>query len=50
MVIYPARTIESDVVLICSEGRGVIADNVAFEQSDHIKIGADDLHPQKYTR
>lgn len=50
MVIYPARTVESDVVLIRSEGHSVVADNVGFEESDHIRIGALDLHPQRYTR
>jgi acetyltransferase-like isoleucine patch superfamily enzyme len=50
MVIYPARTVESDVVLICSDGHGVISDNVLFEQSDHVQIGVEHLHPQTYTR
>lgn len=50
MVIYPARTIESDTVLIRAEGRGVISDNVLFEQSDHVRLGEEHLHPQKYTR
>lgn len=50
MVIYPARTIESDTVLIRTEGHGVIADNVRFEQSDHVRMGEERLHPQKYTR
>jgi len=50
MVIYPARTVESDVVLICTDGHGVIAENILFEQSDHVRIGFEDLHPQKYTR
>lgn len=50
MVIYPARTIESDTVLIRAEGRGVISDNVLFEQSDHVRLGEESLHPQKYTR
>ena len=34
-VIYPARTIESDVVLIAQPGRRVIAKNISFEESDH---------------
>jgi len=50
MVIYPARTIESDTVLIRAEGRGVISDNVLFEESDHVRLGEERLHPQKYTR
>jgi carbonic anhydrase/acetyltransferase-like protein (isoleucine patch superfamily) len=34
-VIYPARMIESDVVLIAQPGRRVITKNVSFEESDH---------------
>jgi len=34
-VVYPARTIESDVVLIAKPGRRVITKNVAYEDSDH---------------
>ena len=34
-VIYPARTIESDVVLIAKPGRRVITKNVAYDESDH---------------
>ena len=34
-VIYPARTIESDVVLFAKSGRTVITKNVPFEESDH---------------
>jgi NDP-sugar pyrophosphorylase family protein len=34
-VIYPARMIESDVVLFAKHGRRVITKNVSFEESDH---------------
>lgn len=34
-VIYPARTIESDVVLITQAGRRVISKNISFDDSDH---------------
>jgi len=34
-VIYPARTIESDVVLITQPGRRVITKNISFDKSDH---------------
>ena len=34
-VVYPARTIESDVVLITQPERRVISKNVSFEDSDH---------------
>jgi NDP-sugar pyrophosphorylase family protein len=38
MVIYPARVIESDVVLVASEKRRVIDRNVYYEESDHFNI------------
>ena len=38
-VIYPARTIESDVVLFAKPGRHVIAKNVSAEESDHVQSG-----------
>jgi hypothetical protein len=34
-VVYPARTIESDVVLFAQPGGRVINKNVSFEESDH---------------
>jgi acetyltransferase-like isoleucine patch superfamily enzyme len=34
-VVYPARTIESDVVLIAQPERRVIAKNISFKESDH---------------
>jgi acetyltransferase-like isoleucine patch superfamily enzyme len=38
MVVYPARAIESDVVLVASSERRVITKNVYYEDSDHFKI------------
>lgn len=35
LVLYPARTIESDVVLIARQNRTVITKNVKYEDSDH---------------
>jgi carbonic anhydrase/acetyltransferase-like protein (isoleucine patch superfamily) len=35
MVVYPARTIESDVILTASPQRRVLVKNVTYEQSDH---------------
>jgi UDP-N-acetylglucosamine diphosphorylase / glucose-1-phosphate thymidylyltransferase / UDP-N-acetylgalactosamine diphosphorylase / glucosamine-1-phosphate N-acetyltransferase / galactosamine-1-phosphate N-acetyltransferase len=35
LIIYPARTVESDVVLLSSEQRQHITRNVCFEESDH---------------
>jgi UDP-N-acetylglucosamine diphosphorylase / glucose-1-phosphate thymidylyltransferase / UDP-N-acetylgalactosamine diphosphorylase / glucosamine-1-phosphate N-acetyltransferase / galactosamine-1-phosphate N-acetyltransferase len=50
LVIYPARTIESDVVLIASKDRRVIDKNVAYEESDHHHSRAADLHKRLYPR
>lgn len=33
--IYPARIIESDVVLVATTGRQVITENISFAESDH---------------
>jgi NDP-sugar pyrophosphorylase family protein len=49
LIIYPARTIESDVVLFASSGLRVIADNVSFEESDHHKVEGHG-HPRLYPR
>jgi carbonic anhydrase/acetyltransferase-like protein (isoleucine patch superfamily) len=49
LIIYPARTIESDTVLFASPERRVIAKNVTYEESDHHKIpGGTKLHPRLY--
>lgn len=37
MIVYPARTIESDVVLVPSKERRIIDHDVPFEESDHHK-------------
>jgi acetyltransferase-like isoleucine patch superfamily enzyme len=50
MVIYPARTIESDVVLFASAERRVIDRNVTFEDSDHHKLRQAPLHKRLYPR
>jgi carbonic anhydrase/acetyltransferase-like protein (isoleucine patch superfamily) len=51
MVIYPARAIESDVILFASPERRVIDRSVLFEDSDHLKIkGGTDLHDREYKR
>ena len=38
MIVYPARTIESDVVLAASKDRRVIDRDVRYEDSDHHKL------------
>jgi carbonic anhydrase/acetyltransferase-like protein (isoleucine patch superfamily) len=49
LIIYPARTIESDTVIFASPERRVIAKNVMYEESDHHKLpGGTKLHPRLY--
>ncbi len=33
--VYPARSIESDVVMFAKEERTIISNNVSYNQSDH---------------
>jgi carbonic anhydrase/acetyltransferase-like protein (isoleucine patch superfamily) len=48
MIVYPARTIESDVVLAASKERRVIDRNVRYEDSDHHKFKYPALHKRLY--
>ncbi len=50
LVIYPARTIESDVVLLSAEGRKFIKTNIKYEDSDHHKLGNKYDYPRQYPR
>lgn len=50
MVVFPARTIESDVVLFASRDRRVIDRDIRFEDSDHHKLAFSKLHPRLYPR
>ncbi|MDY6874900.1 MAG: multidrug transporter [Chloroflexota bacterium] len=51
MVVYPARAIESDTVMLASDKRRVIDRNVYYEDSDHFAIkGGAGLHPRMYPR
>lgn len=49
LTIYPARTIESDVVLVRSDKRSVITKNVSYEESDHLQWPDAGLHPRLYS-
>jgi hypothetical protein len=50
LVVYPGRTIESDVVLMPSPNRRVIMNDISYEESDHhAMLLADDL-PRRYPR
>lgn len=48
MIIFPGRTIESDVVLVASSERRVIAKDVLFEDSDHHRLPFASLHKEFY--
>ncbi len=50
MIIFPARTIESDVVLFASADRRVIDKNITYEDSDHHKLSFAGLHRRIYRR
>ena len=50
LTIYPARTIESDVVLARSDERAVIEHNVSYEESDHLNWPDAGFHPRLYPR
>jgi len=50
MIIFPARTIESDVVLFASTERRVIDRDIRYEDSDHLKLPFRNLHPRLYPR
>jgi UDP-N-acetylglucosamine diphosphorylase / glucose-1-phosphate thymidylyltransferase / UDP-N-acetylgalactosamine diphosphorylase / glucosamine-1-phosphate N-acetyltransferase / galactosamine-1-phosphate N-acetyltransferase len=48
LIVYPARTIESDVVLAASKDRRVIDRDVRYEDSDHHKFRFAGLHKRLY--
>jgi acetyltransferase-like isoleucine patch superfamily enzyme len=48
MIIYPARTIESDVVLAASAERRMIDRDITYDQSDHHKLKLAHLHQTPY--
>ena len=50
LIIYPARTVESDVVLFVSKDRRVIDKNIAYEDSDHHQSRLGHLHKRLYPR
>lgn len=51
MIVMPARMIESDVILIPSPERRIIASNIYYEDSDHLKVkNGEQLHPRKFPR
>ena len=49
--LYPARTIESDTVLMRSDKRAVVTKNICYGESDHHGLEAyGNLHPCQYPR
>lgn len=48
LIIYPARTIESDVVLVSTSDRRVIDRDVRYDESDHHKLEKAYLHKRLY--
>ncbi|MCJ7434279.1 MAG: hypothetical protein MUO77_12400 [Anaerolineales bacterium] len=50
MIVYPARTIESDVVLAASKERRIIDKDIRFEDSDHHGLKLAHLHQTPYHR
>ena len=50
MIVFPARTIESDVVLLASSERYVITQDVRYEDSDHHRLPFGEEHPRLYPR
>jgi NDP-sugar pyrophosphorylase family protein len=51
MVVYPARAIESDVILLASDDRRVVDHDILYEESNHFAIrDGDALHIRQYPR
>jgi len=50
MIVYPARTIESDVMLAASTERRVIDRDIKYEDSDHHKLRNAQSHKHLYPR
>jgi UDP-N-acetylglucosamine diphosphorylase / glucose-1-phosphate thymidylyltransferase / UDP-N-acetylgalactosamine diphosphorylase / glucosamine-1-phosphate N-acetyltransferase / galactosamine-1-phosphate N-acetyltransferase len=50
MIIFPARTKESDVVLFATPERHIIDHDIKYEDSDHHKLKDASKHPRLYPR
>ncbi len=46
LIIFPARMIESDVVIVSGNNRQIIDHDFHFEESDHHKFSSTTLHPR----
>lgn len=50
LVVYPARSIESDSIVFAEDGRSVISHNVRYEDSQHFHLPGAELHERLYPR
>ena len=50
LILHPARTVESDVVILASEDRHILRKNVAYEDSDHFRYLEKYPYPRLYPR
>jgi carbonic anhydrase/acetyltransferase-like protein (isoleucine patch superfamily) len=50
LTMYPARTVESDVVLLGDSGRHYITHDVTYEDSDHHSLPSTYVYPRLYPR
>lgn len=50
LIIHPARTVESDVVLLARDDRNIISRNVSYEDSDHFPYAEKYPYPRLYPR
>jgi carbonic anhydrase/acetyltransferase-like protein (isoleucine patch superfamily) len=50
LTLYPARTVESDVVLLAGAGRQFITQHVPYEESDHHALKLQAPYPRLYPR
>jgi acetyltransferase-like isoleucine patch superfamily enzyme len=50
LIVFPARTIESDVVLFASRERRVVDRDIRYEDSDHHRLKNAGLHRRLYPR
>lgn len=50
LIFHPARTVESDVVLLARDDRNIISQNVSYEDSDHFAYAQKYPHPRLYPR
>ncbi len=50
LVFYPARTVESDVVLLADSGNHYVTQDVAYEESSHHGLTPENEYPRHYPR